>query len=117
MDEKRRDRRLDLESEIIIKKLDSDVSKETKAKVAIKDVSKSGMGFTCDYQLSIGSVYECSLTIWTKDTIHCFIEIVRMSKVGEGFSYGGIFIGMSEMDSKRIEIYSSFEESGVYDQN
>ena len=114
MDEKRRDRRLDLESEIIIKKLDTDVSKETKAKINIKDVSKSGIGFICDYQLSIGSVYECALTIWTKETIHCFVEIVRMSKIAEGFSYGAIFIGMSEMDSKRIEIYSSFEESGVY---
>ncbi len=115
MEEKRKDRRLDLQSEIIIKKLDTEPKKETKAKIHIKDVSKSGIGFNCDFQLSIGGVYECELTIWTKETIHTFIEIVRMNKIGDTFNYGGIFIGMSEVDSKRIEIYFTFDENGVYD--
>jgi hypothetical protein len=38
-----------------------------------------------------------------------------MNKIGDTFNYGGIFIGMSEVDTKRIEIYFTFDENGVYE--
>lgn len=113
MENKRKDKRLELVSEIIIKKLDGS-AEATKAKIAIKDVSKSGIGFTCDYSLGVGTVYECVLTIWTKETLHAFVEIVRMNKLESGYAYGGIFIGMSEMDMKRIEIYETLDDAGLH---
>lgn len=112
MEEKRRNKRLELESQIILKRLDEQVgSEETKLNINIKDVSKTGIGFTCDYALNIGSVYECVLTLWTKEKIHAFVEIVRIIKKDDRFEYGGIFIGMPEMDMKRIEIYTQFQEA------
>ena len=112
MQEKRRDKRLELESKIIIKRLDeSSESEDTKLNIKIKDVSKSGIGFICDYALTIGSVYECTITLWTKETIHAFVEIVRIIKKDNHFEYGGIFIGMPEMDMKRIEIYTQFQDA------
>lgn len=112
--EKRRDKRLDLESQIIIKRLDSSEgeAKET-VDILLKDVSKSGVGFICSYPLEIGAVYECKLTLWTKETIHTFIEIVRVLSKDDSYFYGGIFIGMSEMDMKRIEIYFTFHDADV----
>lgn len=113
MENKRKDKRLELSSELVIKKLDDTDANGTKAKINIKDVSKSGIGFTCDYSLSIGSVYECFLTIWTKETLHTFVEIVRMNKIDGVYNYGGIFIGMSEMDQNRIGVYETFEDAGL----
>ena len=110
MEEKRKAKRLDLEGEIVLSRLDDIDTSNSRARVSIKDVSKSGIGFACDRTLTIGAVYECFLTIWTKETIHSFIEIVRSFEKDGEFMYGGIFIGMSEMDIKRIEIYSTFQE-------
>ena len=111
MQEKRRDKRMELESQLIIKRLDSENPNESRVNISIKDVSKGGLGFTCEYALTVGSVYEMVLTIWTKETIHAFVEIVRVIKRDNRFEYGGIFIGMPEIDMKRIEIYSTFHDA------
>jgi len=108
MEEKRKDKRMDLTCEIVLNRLDIKDNENVRAAVTVKDVSKSGIGFTCNQTLSIGAVYECYLTIWTKEVIHTFIEIVRSYEQNGEFIYGGIFIGMPEMDMKRIEIYSTF---------
>lgn len=112
MEEKRKNKRLELTGELILKKLGG-TGATNRVQISIKDVSKSGMGFNCSENLAIGSVYECNLTIWTKEVIHCFVEVVRsFEKAGE-LGYGGIFIGMPEMDSKRIEIYTTFKDAGL----
>lgn len=117
MEEKRKSKRLTLESEIVLNKLNGDSGTPMKTSINVKDVSKTGMGFTCNEQLNIGNIYECLLTIWTKDTIKAFVEIVRIIKNDDGsYFYGGIFIGMTESDSNRISIYSQFDEAGVYNQ-
>lgn len=112
MEEKRRDKRLELQGELILKKIGGENS-VSRVQISIKDVSKSGIGFSCPESLTLGSVYECNLTIWTKEVIHCFIEVIRSFKNGEELSYGGIFIGMPEMDSKRIEIYTTLQDAGL----
>lgn len=110
MDERRKNRRIELESKLVIKRLGSnDVNQEVN--IDILDVSKTGMGFSCDSPLEIGAVYEAYLTIWTKETIHSFIEIVRIVKESDTFVYGAIFIGMSEMDAARIAVYDTISSS------
>lgn len=112
MEEKRKNKRLELKGELILKKLGG-AGNISRVQISIKDVSKGGMGFSCAESLAIGSVYECNLTIWTKEVIHCFVEVVRSFENAGEFGYGGIFIGMPEMDSKRIEIYTTFKEAGL----
>lgn len=104
--ERRRNKRLELESRLIIKRLDNGAEAEQVA-IQVADVSKGGLGFSCTIPLEIGAVYEAYLTIWTKEVIHAFIEIVRIEKEEEIFKYGGVFIGMPEMDAARIEIYDT----------
>lgn len=111
MEEKRKNKRMELDSQIVLNRLDIADGGETTASISVKDVSKSGIGFTCDYPLQIGAVYECLLTIWTKETIKAFVEIVRIEKQDESYMYGGIFIGMPEIDMQRIEIYSTFQDA------
>ena len=106
MENKRKNVRTSLNSKLIIKKLGENTAGNEVA-IDITDVSKSGIGFTCKEPLEIGAVYESFLTIWTKEVLHAFIEIVRIEKQEETFAYGGVFIGMPEMDAARIEVYQT----------
>lgn len=109
MEERRKNRRMDLSSRLVLKRLDDPIRSENVA-IEVTDVSKSGVGFTCTEILTIGAVYESFLTIWTKEVLHAFLEIVRIEKLEDGFfEYGAIFIGMPEMDAARIETYGTIE--------
>ena len=108
MEERRKSNRRELSSKLIIKRLGG-VNVDEIVEIDITDVSKTGIGFTCDKALEIGAVYEAYLRIWTQEVLHAFLEIVRIEKKSEGFSYGGIFIGMPEMDAARIEVYDTIE--------
>ena len=108
MEERRRSNRRELTSKLVMKRLNGENVDET-IEIDITDVSKTGIGFTCGRALEIGAVYEAYLRIWTQEVLHAFLEIVRIEKKSEGFSYGGIFIGMPEMDAARIEVYDTVE--------
>ena len=109
MENRRRSNRRELTSQLVLTKLSGDGSGE-KVEIDIVDVSKTGIGFTCDAILEIGAVYETYLRIWTMEVIHAFLEIVRIEKKGtNSYAYGGIFIGMPEMDAARIEVYDTIE--------
>lgn len=107
MEERRKNNRLELELTLVVKRLDNDENKELE--IEVTNVSKRGIGFCCNELLEIGSVYETFLTIWTKEVIHSFIEIIRMEKKGKLNCYGAVFIGMSEADASRIEVYDTVE--------
>lgn len=96
-------------STLVIKRLDSATNKEVS--IEIVDVSTTGIGFTCDQILQIGEVYESFLTIWTKEVLHAFLQIVRIELSGEGYSYGAVFIGMPESDSARIGVYQTINDN------
>lgn len=108
MEERRKSSRRELVSKLIVKRLDGSVENE-EVEIDIVDVSKTGVGFTCDRALEIGAVYEAYLRIWTQEVLHAFVEIVRIEKKRAHFSYGGIFVGMPEMDAARIEVYDTIE--------
>ncbi len=109
MDERRKSKRTELNSKLIIKRLDEGTPSE--AAIEIVDVSKSGIGFVCDEVLQIGSVYESFLTIWTKEVIHAFLQIVRIELKNDEYVYGAGFVGMPEMDAARIEVYQTVNDN------
>lgn len=109
MEDKRKSVRTTLNSRLVIKKVGAN-SVGDEVFIDVTDVSKTGVGFSCNQPLEIGGVYEAYLTIWTKEVLHAFIEIVRIEKLDDIFSYGGIFIGMPEMDAQRIEVYQTVAE-------
>ena len=108
MEERRKSKRSEMKSKLVLKRLDES---SEEVGIEILDVSKTGIGFDCDQKLTIGSVYESYLTIWTKEVIHAFLEIRRIEKIDDtNYNYGAIFIGMPEMDAARIEVYQTVEE-------
>lgn len=106
MEERRKNRRIEMESKLVIRRLDKGGALEDAA-IEILDVSKTGVGFTCDKILDIGGMYEAFLRIWTQEVIHAFIEVVRIEKKGDVFEYGGIFVGMPESEAQRIGVYDT----------
>lgn len=109
MEEKRKSKRTQLSSRLIIKRLDGEDKQELA--IDILDVSKGGVGFVCKEPLMIGAVYESYMTIWTKEVIHAFLQIVRIDMKQEGFVYGASFVGMPEMDANRIEVYQTIHDN------
>ena len=97
-----------MQSHLIIKRLDE--SGQDDAVIDIIDVSKSGVGFSCKEALSIGAVYESYLTIWTKEVIHAFLQIVRIEMKDNMFFYGASFVGMPEVDAFRIGVYQTVND-------
>lgn len=110
MEERRKSKRTELNSKLVITRLDGTSNQEVD--IEILDVSKSGVGFSCTQPLHIGEVYESFLTIWTKEVIHAFLQIVRIEMKGSKYIYGASFVGMPEMDASRIEVYQT-----IHDQN
>lgn len=105
MEEKRKSLRMDLQAELLVKRLDQE--EEKKVSISLSNISKEGVGFNCKEKLEIGAVYECVLMLWTKEEIHTCIKVVRLQKEAEGWNYGGFLVGMSETDTRRIEIYQT----------
>ncbi|MCI8583675.1 MAG: PilZ domain-containing protein [Dorea sp.] len=106
MEEKRNDRRMNLSAKLLIKNMNDTDSQAEEASIEVLDVSKSGVGFICDTPLSIGAVYETQLKIWTDEIIHAFLKVVRIEQTKEErYICGTIFIGLPEMNAKRIEVY------------
>ncbi len=106
MEEKRRTERSELQSRLMIKRLDNEEAGE-EVNIQITDVSIGGVGFTCNKTLEIGAIYESFLEIWTKEVLHTFLEIVRIEKKGDTYFYGSLFVGLPEMDAQRIGIYQT----------
>lgn len=109
MEERRKAKRTELTSKLLMKRLDNQKTEEVD--IEIVDVSKSGVGFTCKEPLTIGAIYEAYLTIWTKEVLHAVLEIVRIEKKEDTIAYGAVFVGLPEMDAFRIETYQTVEES------
>lgn len=107
MEEKRRSKRIVLDANLIMKRIDS--GKDDKIPVEIQNLSKTGIGFKCGKLLEINSVYEAELTIWTKEVIHTFVNVTRLDNSGDDNIYGATFVGMTETDACKIDIYDMFE--------
>ncbi len=111
MEEKRKHKRLDLDVTVELERLDKDgVTTLKYVHVDITDLSRSGIGFRSSQSLEVGTYYDTKLTIWTKEVIDAVIEIVRCSEVEDGYAYGAEFIGMTDTDALKIDIYQIFNE-------
>lgn len=108
MEERRKSKRTEMSSRLMIKRLDGGENKEVA--INIVDLSKDGIGFECAEALAIGEVYESYLTIWTREVLHAFLRIVRIELKQGGYFYGAVFVGMPEMDSARIEVYQTVND-------
>lgn len=106
MEEKRGSRRMSLSAQLLIKNMNDESARPEEVGIDVVDVSKTGVGFICNVPLMIGAIYEANLQIWTKEVIHAFLKVVRIEQTDENrYTCGTIFVGLPEIDAKRIEVY------------
>ena len=112
MSEKRRYKRLDLDVSLQLERLDeAGVTTFKYAHVDVTDISRSGIGFKSKNELAIGSFYDTKIQIWTKEVVDAVIEIIRCEKQSDGlYKYGCVFIGMTDIDALKIDIYQIFND-------
>lgn len=107
MDERRRRERTDLDAQLVIKRTDGSSIEEVA--IDVTDVSITGIGFTCADELEIGVIYEGTLTIWTKEKIKVFLDIVRKREMDGTINYGAHFVGMPDLYKRKIGVYQTVE--------
>lgn len=107
MDEKRKDRRLELDVSIELERLDQGEMTTLKMMhVDVTDLSGSGMGFRTGHLMEIGSLYDTRIQIWTKEVIETVIRIVRCDKISEDlYQCGATFVGLMGSEALKINIY------------
>lgn len=110
-EERRKSKRLELKSKLIIRPLGAAGDSTEAVSITVFDCSRHGLGFTSDRHLTIGDNYEAYLTIWTKEVMHVFLQIVRGEKRSDdNFAYGSVFIGMPEAERQRISVYETVQD-------
>ena len=97
MEEKRKNKRLDLDVNVQLERLDED------GVTTLKFVD-------CKKKLEMNSYYDAKIQIWTKEVVDAVIQIVRSEEKPDRFHYGGVFIGMTDTDALKIDIYQIFNE-------
>lgn len=111
MEEKRRHKRLELDVSVQLEKLDKDGITTLKyIHVDVTDISRSGLGFKTSKKLETGTYYDTKIQIWTKEVVDAVIEIIRSEEIEGGYKYGGAFLGMSDTDALKIDIYQIFND-------
>lgn len=111
MVEKRQHKRLDLDVSVELERLDEDGMTTLKyIHVDVTDISRSGLGFISSKKLESGTYYDTKIQIWTKEVVDAVIEIVREEKRDDGYKYGSVFVGMSDTDALKIDIYQIFND-------
>lgn len=108
MDERRKRKRTDLDAQLKIKRTDG--SSIAEVSIDVIDVSLSGIGFLCEDELELGAIYEGTLTIWTKEKIKVFLDIVRRQEKDGTINYGAHFVGMPDLYKRKIGVYQTVEE-------
>lgn len=110
--ERRRRKRIELKASIQMERLDNTKQAENSIPIDIFDVSMDGLGFTTDRKLQLDSIYNVTFEIWTKETLKTIIKLVRSDEKDGIYTYGSSFVGMTDSERFRVEVYQLFQESG-----
>lgn len=110
MEEKRKYKRSLLNAIIQLRECND---RNQKINVDVNDLSREGIGFFSAQDLKIGDYYDTEIVIWTKEIIQVVIKIVRKTNQPDKnrISYGGEFIGLSETEKFRIDVYQCVQDN------
>lgn len=112
MEEKRGSKRLDISVKVELERIDTENITTVKyVEVDVTNISKTGLAFRVNKKMDIGACFDAKLQIWTKETIDTVFKIVRANQIDdEMYEYGCIFVGMTDTDALKIEIYQLFND-------
>ena len=111
MEEKRKNKRLDIDVKVEIERIDeANITTVKYMEVEVTNISKTGLAFRVpDVEFEVGACFDARIQIWTKETIDTIFKVVRVNKLeNDVYEYGCIFVGMTDTDA--IEIYQLFND-------
>lgn len=113
IEEKRKHKRLDISVKVEIERIDeANVTTIKYLEVEVVNISKTGLAFRTDAAFEEGACFDAKIQIWTKETIDTVFKVVRLNELEGGmYEYGCIFVGMTDTDALKIEIYQLFNDS------
>lgn len=112
MIERRQHKRLQLDVSIRLDPLDENGMNTSRYEhVDVTDISRSGLGFKSAKKLDKNLYYDTKIQIWTKEIVDAVIELIWEETLENGiYKYGAVFIGMSDTDAVKIDVYQIFNE-------
>lgn len=111
MEDRRKSKRLELEVAVQFSRIEEGrVTTVKYEQVQVTDMSRSGIGFTTTQELKVNDFYDTKIRIWTGETLDTVVQIRRGEKTGDKYQYGGVFVGMTELDAQKVDIYQMFQE-------
>lgn len=112
MIERRQHKRLQLDVSIRLDPLDEDGMTTSRYEhVDVTDISRSGLGFKSAKKLDKSLYYDTKIQIWTKEVVDAVMELVWEEALeNDSYKYGAVFIGMSDTDAVKIDVYQIFNE-------
>lgn len=109
--EQRRAKRIDIDIQVLMEPLGAEGSKEP-FYVEVINVSKSGIGFIAPFELEENTFYKARIIFQSKESVDTIVETVRrMESDTKEIRYGGRFVGISESDQFKIEVFRMFTEN------
>jgi len=105
MDDKRKFKRIPLKIQFTISKLfkqDYEKIPDINAMVEVNNISKSGIGFTCNYDLPLYYYFDAKIFLQDGNHFYSVLKIVRVEKEEEKYNIGCEFVGLADMLSDKI---------------
>ena len=101
--EKRKHKRLKMEHALELARLNADGTADGGVVNAdILNISRGGVGFLSRKRLEVGSYYDTRISLVSREMIDAVLE--------KGYYYGGEFIGISDSNAVKIDIYQVFHD-------
>lgn len=116
MEERRKNKRLPLKLELKISSLfkqDYELIPDMNESIEIKDISKSGIGFSCKHELPLNYYFDAKIQLTPEKYFFAVLKIIRIEKAGEFYTVGCEFVGLADILSMRLDEYG--EELGTAD--
>ncbi len=109
MDERRKHERLPLKLELNISDLfkqDYELITDINEGIKVKNISKSGIGFTCKHDLPMNYYFDANIQLSDDKHFYSVLKIVRSEKLGDEYSIGCEFVGLADILSARVDLYA-----------
>ncbi len=113
MEEKRKYKRLDIDVKVQLERVDdANIITIKYLTVDVVNISKAGLAFrTQGERFEVGACFDAKIQIWTKETIDTVFKVVRVRELDDGsLEYGCVFVGMTDTDALKIDIYQLFND-------
>lgn len=110
MEEKRKYKRLPLKLEITISTLfkqDYEIIPDINEGIIVKDISKAGIGFTCNKELPLNYYFDANIKLADDEHFFSVLKIVRVRKLENEYFIGCEFVGLADILSSRVDIYEN----------